>query len=247
MKSGQLAAKQGEPPRRRQRDPEEAEDEDMSRNPRDWPFPNFQPSEAATLRKKNEATKAIKDMVHGLTPVVPFSKPELVYTRPPWCTSNVVVTRYEPQLDLLAQNAPRNEPTPPLVQPKWVTYIPRVVSGCPQLGLVMVNEPDASRRTPKRVRRSRKPIVQEPDPIEEAAKPRDVEQLARSLGTTPRFAPKSKDDITFELLRDKRVRDTIKREVVNSGRVEHSDSVLVSLPKIGVRLFAVDRGSKTAR
>lgn len=227
------------PRSRRQRDPEELEDEEMSRNPREWPFPTFQPSEAAAARKKREATKAITEMSQGLKPVVPFSRPELVYARPPWNTSTVVKRRYEPQLDLLTPKPTPRKPTPPLEQPKWVTYIPRAVSGCPQLGLVMVNEPDASTRTPKRLRRHRRIVPEDPDPLEEASRPQRIDDLARSVGRTPRYAQHSKDDLTVDLLRDERVRHVIQKEVAASGHAATSRNVLVSLPKIGVRLFTL--------
>jgi hypothetical protein len=227
-------------PRRRQRDEDDIDDEELSRNPRDFPFPQFQPSEAAVLRRKRDATKAIHDMVQGLKPVVPFSKPELAFARPPWCTSAVVKTSYEPQIDLLTRKDAQRTETPPLSQPKWVTYIPRAVSGCPQLGLVMVNEPDASERTPKRLRQQVHRAIADPDPVEEASKPIHIGKH-KSSGATPRFGHQTKDDVTLEMLRDKRVLETVKREVTRRHKMEPSKSVLVSLPKIGVRLFAVGR------
>jgi hypothetical protein len=240
MRSSQAGKPNDGPRRRNNRDPEEAEDEDMNRNPREWPFPSFHPGEADTLRRKREATKAITDMAEGLVPVVPFSRPELIYTKPPWKASTAIRSTYEPGIDMLAVQNVSKPPTPQLSHPKWVNFIPRAVSGCPQLGLVMVSEPDASTKVPKRVRRwhTRHPIVPEPDPVAEAARPQRIDQLAKSSATSPRFGLQTKQDITVELLRDERVYQSIQKEVVAQGKHENKN-ILVSLPKIGVRLFSV--------
>jgi hypothetical protein len=240
------APKSGDGRRRNNRDPEDLEDEDMSRNPRDFPFPTFAPSDAEVLRRKKEALRDIKDMVAGFVPVVPFSKPDFASARPPWSGTTVVKKSYEPTLDLLSRTDAAREPTPPLSQPKWVTYIPRVVSGCPQLGLVMVNEVDASRRAPKRVRKLRQ-APPDVDPVEEASKPQRIEQLQQTCAT-PRFGHMTKQDFTVELLRDRIVYEAIQKEVLAQRKHDRPKNILVSLPKIGVRLFSVERGeSQTAR
>jgi hypothetical protein len=114
----------------------------------------------------------------------------------------------------------------------------------------MVSEPDASERAPKRLQKRfhHHVVPSEPDPIVEASKPIHIGKQVQSQA--PRFGQKSKDDVTLEMLRDKRVLETVKREVARSKKTERSKSVLVSLPKIGVRLFTISSpktGAQSAR
>ncbi len=214
----------------------------MSRNPADHPFPSFLPNEAGMLRKKRAANDAIREMVDGLKPVVPFSKPDLVFTRPPWSTSMAVRHDYSPGIDLLHKKEDSNQPTPTLVQPKWVNIIPRVVSGCPQLGLVMVNEPDANQSTTKHMSKRLRKILNRRIP---QTNDQHVATLTRSSALTPRYQAQSKQDITLELLKDPKVYHSIKQAVTQQKKKERSTSVLVSLPKIGVRLFSFARSTSS--
>lgn len=247
MKAGGPAPPADAPRRRNQRDPEDIEDEQMHKNPRDYPFPAFNPSVATLEQQKRNAKKAIRDMVEGFVPVVPFSKPELVYHRPPWVASTFVGQhKFVPGLDLIAENEPAPPPEHSVSHPKWVTYIPRVVAGCPQLGLVMQHEPDGGLKSPRRPRGGAKTSrdvkssrTGSPSRNASEADTYQLAQLKRSSATTPRYVAQSKDDVTLEMLKDPGVYKSVQKAVMEQRKGDpNAKSVLVSLPKIGVRLFS---------
>ncbi len=175
-------------------------------------------------------------MVHGLKAVVPFSKPDMRGVRPPWHSDVFVARPYVPKLDrTLGNDLP--PPTsragchspPTIQQPKWVNHLSIPLHGCPQLGLPMVQ--DNSHKLPLR-KGGHFGRVEYEASSQTARTGQSIKKLLHTASMTPRFAIDHRDDIMLELIRDQ----AFVKEIHHHAK--QRKSVLVTLPKLGVRLFS---------
>ena len=220
--------------RRATRDPEEAEDDDMLRNPRDHPYPAFLPTQSLAARQRVQAEHQIELLVKATVPIVPFKNTKV--PKAPWSgTSQFVRHEYVPDLDKLASH---EEPPPPptLSHPKWLNIIPRAVSGCPQLGLPMHFEMSGKEKA-NTGRRQRKQAAANALKAQEGARGQRVSKMVGKYSNTPRFLNKHKDDLVADILADEKMQHCV-RDSVGTKR-EDGELVVVSLPRIGPRMFVV--------
>jgi hypothetical protein len=224
----------------RNRDPEQLEDSEMAKNPRDFPFPTFNPAGDAGLRRKRDATAAIKDMEHGQGPVALVQKPVLSFAKPPWHYGQHIGHAYIPELDMLDvrdhRTARQVATQDQLEHPQWLNLVPRIASGCPQLGIPVAVEGQFPRTARAHKAENKKMAVET----------QRVAYLQRAAALSARGQSVSKQDQVLELLRDKKVLNTILKTTMSGQQAEGPRNVLVSLPKIGVRMFSVAPGSELA-
>ena len=225
---------EGAPRRRATRDPEDVEDEEMLRNPREHPFPSFPPSQSNVARKRVEALSQIDFLAKSSVPVVPFKDMHL--PKPPWGgTSQYVRHEYVPALDMLATHSSKEAEPPTLTNPPWLNIIPRAVCGCPQLGLPMQFEASAKERA-NTGRKQKKHAAAVAAALAEEAKGERISKMTGKQSTTPRFNNKKKDDFLIDLLGDPKLQEHIRKAVGNRAPNEH---VVITLPRIGPRMFMV--------
>ena len=90
---------------------DEAEDQVMARNPRDWPFPSFEPAgqEAIDLQRQKYKTakKALKELANA--PAVVAIQAPLETDRPAWKTANTFRHEDPPPLDLRTEKPKSRE------------------------------------------------------------------------------------------------------------------------------------------
>ena len=227
-------------------DEDDEDDRVMDRNPADFPFPSFQPTEADVVRKKHRAMADIMDMVHGLKAVVPFSKPNMAGVRQPWHSDAFLKRPPTPKMDWSCHpdGTAASSPLPPptLVQPKWVSHIPRAKKDCcPQLGLPKGTSDDDEGGLSARHKTIRPPPGaphvhhhHRPKLVSQQRDGQSLSKLLHAASVTPRYELDHRNDSMMELLRDPVFVKEIHRHA------SQRKSVLVTLPKIGVRLFSLN-------
>ncbi len=279
------------------RDLDEREDEEMERNPSDFPFPSFLPTEQQLDKHRREVNRNLHTMTNAakVEPVVSFKHPTMEFMRPLWRVDKYVEHQYIPKLDLMTvkdeylknpQTARGLDAKDERLQkdhsalPPWINTIRRVAQGCPQLGLPVEYE-----ATPAKVLRAKQRLEEHQAKVAaEAAESlrqkrarvkapsREAVVHSRGIGK-----PKTKKQEYDELLASREVIEQIRKQCITPSTEKHKSrtkeelsfqesialaakkdaeptvrkkSIMISLPKIGVRMYqytSVEDGGSQAR
>ena len=252
-------------PKRRRPDTTASDDQDEEEEilPPARAFPTFLPTQADIERKKEKAKQEIRDMAKGTgSPVVQFKKPDVKFKRPMWRYDNTVQRDYIPALNLM-QERPRPPPTEEdekhPINPPWINSIRRVIAGCPQMGLPVHYEGTSAKtlRAEQRLTEHKKRVAEEVRSARSTSSHSQKmkhEQLVHSRGIGK---PKSKREEYDELLTAPEIVEQIRRQCMTPEGDKDTDkkhrfskpsptnepprrkSIMISLPKIGVRMFSV--------